>query len=269
MGKGQLPAPLLETIEVGGIPLLTDEALYRACGVRIAFTGRLGGVSTGDYAALNIGDAVGDDFDAVAENRERLFRAIGADALPVIVPKQVHGTAIVDVRGADDIKRAQRAAASGADAVIVEVAGVSAMLAYADCLPLIIVSPSARFAVVHAGWRGAVAHIARKAAEALSACDGLPSSGYNAYIGAHIGVECFEVGEEVSERFLTEFGKYAVAPSGNVDLSCAVACDLVAAGLDASRIFDAEICTMCNSDRYYSYRASSGRCGRHAAIVFK
>ena len=34
-------------------------------------------------------------------------------------------------------------------------------------------------------------------------------------------------------------------------------------------ILDPGICTKCNSDRYYSYRASDGPCGRHSAIAFR
>ena len=40
--------------------------------VRWAFSDRSGGVSSGPYDSLNLGGHVGDDLEAVAENRSRL-----------------------------------------------------------------------------------------------------------------------------------------------------------------------------------------------------
>ena len=65
--------------------------------MRIAFSGRAGGVSEGAYSSLNVGGHVGDAAQAVQENRRRLAEALGAGGLPLVVPKQVHGTALVDV----------------------------------------------------------------------------------------------------------------------------------------------------------------------------
>ena len=55
------------------MPLISDDGLFRACGVRIAFTGREGGVSEGAYSSLNLGSHVEDDSSSVKENRRRLL----------------------------------------------------------------------------------------------------------------------------------------------------------------------------------------------------
>ena len=268
-----LPLPKLERCSRDSIEVLSDETLFEACGVRVAFTGRDGGVSEGSFASLNVADWVGDDIGSVMENRLRIARMIGAESAPVVIPTQVHGTEILRV-GSDEPGRLTAHHASGgsvelkegnrerlpleADAVLVESAGVASLMMSADCLLFSVVSPSGRFVTGHAGWRGAVAHVARKAVEALSAFDDCASSGYNAYIGPHIGVGCFEVGEDVSQKFIVGFGSEVVTPSGNVDLTKAVTCDLVAAGLDASRVADARVCTKCNPDGFFSYRAAHG-----------
>ncbi len=168
-----LPIPRLSEQEGAGVFFLTDDALAQAVGVRIAFSGRAGGVSEGAYSSLNVGGHVGDAAQAVQENRRRLAEALGAAGLPLVVPKQVHGTALVDVRAADApaVEAAQRAAGEGADGIVVSAPGVAALLCFADCVPVVVVSPTGRFAVVHAGWRGAVAHIAAKAVRALAALD--------------------------------------------------------------------------------------------------
>ena len=123
------------------------------------------------YATLNLGGHVQDAVDAVQENRRRLLAALGAEGMPLVVPNQVHGTRIVAIDDASDIEDACAAAAEGADGLLVGVPDVAALLCFADCVPVVAVSPTGRFAVVHAGWRGAVAHIAYQAVRALALRD--------------------------------------------------------------------------------------------------
>ena len=273
-----LPAPRLVKRTVNSIPLFTDDALYDASSVRIAFTGRAGGRSEGAYASLNLGTHVNDDRETVLENRSLLLRALGAEGMPLVVPNQVHGTDVVDIESACgvDVEAAQSRAAAGADAIAVGVPGVAALLCFADCTPVIIISPSGRFAVAHAGWRGAVARIASKAVCLLRDLDerdlvaGAPDiSGYNAYIGPHICKACFEVGEEVSSRFAAEFGPSCVPDARHVDLEAAIVTDLSSVGVPASRIVSTGACTKCSPDEFFSYRASGGVCGRHGALAYR
>ena len=187
----------------------------------------------------------------------------------LIVPCQVHGNEVVVVADEGDVPVAEALAADGIDGIVVGIGNVAALLNSADCLLLVIVSPDGAFAVAHAGWRGAIARIAGKAARVLERRGDVPASQFNAYIGPHIRSECFEVGEEVALRFQEEFGSIAVPDSRHVSLAEAVRADLVGAGLSSGRIADAGICTKCNPDLYFSYRASCGVCGRHAAFAVK
>ena len=246
---------------------LTDQDLFESCGVRIAFTSRQGGVSEGIYSSLNVGSNVEDAPENVALNRARMLEALGAKGVPLVTLKQTHGTSIVTVASDYDLSQVDAVAKSGCDAVVVQAQSVAAMVGVADCLPLIIVAPSKSFAVVHAGWRGAVAHIAEKACTLLGQMSGCDASTFNAYVGPHIRSECFEVGEEVAERFASEFGDDVIAFHRHVSLRQAVSSDLVKCGVSSERICDAGICTVCNSDKYYSYRATGGQCGRQCACA--
>ncbi|MEI2997697.1 MAG: laccase domain-containing protein [Senegalimassilia faecalis] len=202
-----LPAPHLDARPCGArrISMLTDQALFDACGVRVAFTGRAGGVSEGAFASLNLGAHVQDNLDHVMENRARVMEALGAPDTPVIVPNQVHGTTIVNIESASaaQLVAAQQRAQAGADALAVSVPGVAALLCFADCTPVIIVSPTGRFVVAHAGWRGVVGNIAVLSAQRLAQADGACGpdqvranlGGYNVYIGPHIHACHFEVGQ--------------------------------------------------------------------------
>ena len=280
-----LPIPKLDALPVGAhrLMVLTDEALFGACRTRIAFTDRTGGVSQGDFASLNLYDCVGDDPDAVERNRAILLEALGCEDARIVSLKQVHGATVVSLDDAADIARMREEAREGADGIVVRDSHVAAMLFSADCLVLIVVAPSGHYAIAHAGWRGAVAGIAAKAvrvladaelaegASALSGSSELVASTFNVYIGPHIGLECFEVGEEVAARFVERFGEDVVSRAfgvkPHVDLERAVVADLVSAGVNPARVVGSGYCTKCNADRFYSYRATNGACGRHAAVA--
>ena len=278
MVASSLPLPHLAARTIDSIPLFTDDALYDASSVRIAFTGRAGGASEGDYASLNLGTHVGDDRSVVLENRRTLLRAFDQANLPLIVPNQVHGVNLVDVDATDSdaLCSAQTVADAGADGLLLSCAGVAALLCFADCVPVIIGSPSGRTAVVHAGWRGAVARIASAACKRLAALDErafgeeAPAvAAFNAYIGPHICASCFETGPDVAQRFADEFGADCVPDARHVDLEKALILDFESAGVSRNRIASAHACTKCEPDRFFSYRASGGTCGRHGALAFR
>lgn len=273
-----LPLPRLDALRLGAHRLsgLGDDALREACGVRIFFTTREGGVSEGAYGALNLGSHVEDDPVRVRENRRLLLEALGAGALPLVVPNQVHGDrlAVVDGAGPEALARVGEEVRAGVDGVLVEVPDAAALLCFADCVPVVIVAPTGRFAVVHAGWRGVMAEVAPKALEALAALDrraGYPGdlAGCNIYVGPHICPDCFETGPDVAAGFAECFGAHCVSDGRHVDLQAALAESLVRKGADPRRIASAGACTRCQSDRFFSYRASGGRCGRHGAIAFR
>ena len=266
---GELPLPKLDALPLGAhrLSLLTDERLFERVGVRVAFTNRNGGFSEAPFASLNMGDHVGDDLSRVQRNRQRVLESLGAGECPLVVPLQVHGDRIVTVGDRAEVERCSNEARQGADGLAVAVPGVAAALCGADCPLVVIVSPSGRFALAHAGWRGAIAHIASKAAGELSRIGGGDMRTYNAYIGPHIGPECFEVSAEIAQQFSEAYGLAAAPDARHVDLSQAIRADLVAAGMDGDRIVSSGICTKCHSDQYYSYRASGGECGRHSALA--
>lgn len=251
------------------IPLLTDEDLFRSVGVRVAFTGREGGVSSGPYASLNLGSHVDDDLGCVLENRSRLMSALGASSSQLIVPNQVHGTRIVSVAQPQLAASVQDDASDGADGVEVLCDDVAALLCFADCMPVIVVAPSGAFAVVHAGWRGVYGHIAVSALRSLCDATACQPDECNIYLGPCIQAECFEVSEELADKFSKEFGESCIYSYRHVDLVEAMRLDLERAGANPRRIASAGVCTVCNCGEYFSYRATDGVCGRHGAFAVR
>ncbi|MGI6755643.1 MAG: polyphenol oxidase family protein [Atopobiaceae bacterium] len=261
--------PQLTRYSSHGVTLLGD--MSRPCGVTLAFTERSGGVSVGAYSSLNLGDSCGDDPSAVAQNRRLALDAMGA--LPweerLINPRQVHGDKVVCVSGssAEEIAAARREARQGADAMVCTVPEVPVLLCFADCVPIILVAPGG-FAVVHSGWRGTLARVSAKAAGVLCERTGAEPKDLLAYIGPHIGVDDYEVSGELMARFGQEFGEKIKRNDAHLDLARCIEIALEDAGLSRPQIVCYEDSTASCTDRFFSYRAEAGTCGRHGALAY-
>ncbi|WP_321972558.1 polyphenol oxidase family protein [Paratractidigestivibacter sp.] len=255
----------------GGVTLLADTCA--AGGVTFAFTERAGGVSKAPFTGLNLGDRCGDDPAAVAENRRRALAAIGASgcAQRLVSPHQVHGDNVVIVREATGAGYAQAVfeACSGADAVVCTASDVPVLMCFADCVPVVICAPGG-FSVVHSGWRGSIARICQKAAGVLASETGCAPSDLMAYVGPCIGGVDYEVSSQLISDFVREFGAgvcVGVPERRKLSLSYAVACALTDAGVTRGNLAFVGVSTAASTDRFYSYRAEKGTCGRHAALA--
>lgn len=278
-----LPDPELTKGRFASISAYSDEALYAATGVRIAFTAREGGVSEGPYASLNLGSHVKDDIASVRENRHRVLRAFSNEGTSLFVPNQVHGDTVLELGDPENIDASLSSAEAqaitlqvqdGADGLVVHARDAAALLCYADCVPVVIVSPTGRFAVVHAGWRGVDNLIAVKAVRAIARADKAvlgaeAASAYNVYIGPHIGPECFETGPDVHARFVSQFGEACAFDGTHIDLAEGLRIQLEQAGVNRSRICDLAKCTVCENNEFFSYRGQAGTCGRHGAFAVR
>ena len=242
----------------------------RPGGVTLAFTERTGGCSQAPYASLNLGDACGDAGEDVEENRRRMLSALGCADLAdrLVNPKQVHGDHVVTITNGEQgpVELAQREAREGADAIVCAVPDVPVLLCYADCVPVVLVAEGA-FAVVHSGWRGTMARIAAKALSELCRVATCDPRDVVAYIGPHIGGADYEVDRELLDRFVNEFGADVAFDTSHLDLGKAVTDTLAEAGVPAASISDECPSTASCTNRFYSYRAEGGACGRHGALA--
>lgn len=259
-----------ERVERDGIALHTVPELFELCGVGVAFSERIGGVSEGPYRSLNLASHVGDDPAHVDENRRRLLEAIGIGTLAdrMTTAEQVHGTAIaeVDLRiaGSGASAAGGKPPVASTDALWTRQLGVPLLLLYADCVPVVLVRPSIpAVAVVHAGWRGAAAGIPGMAARVLAELEGPPD--LLAFVGPHVGECCYEIGPECVSHFDNSF--VTITPAlPRLDLGAAVAADLERSGVPRGNQCHLGICTAHSTDRFYSYRVD-GLTGRHGALA--
>lgn len=245
----------------------------RPCGVTFAFTERTGGVSVGEFASLNLGSRCGDKPEAVEHNRKRALEALGAARFSsnLVEPKQVHGSNIVVVRSESShaLEAARMQARAGADGIICKASNVPVLLCFADCVPIVLVAPGI-FAVIHSGWRGTLARISAKAVQIMCKETAVLPEQILAYVGPHILGADYEVSPELIATFNDEFATIVTAEGApsHLDLSACIAHTLQEVGVLPQHIVDTCCSTATNTDRFYSYRAEGGACGRHAAIAF-
>jgi YfiH family protein len=238
----------------------------------VAFSERLGGVSAPPFGPLNLAAHVGDDPEAVDENRSRLLRAVGLGSVRacLTMADQVHGDriAVVDAAhaGAGAFANHGMPPIAATDAIVTAETDVPLALCFADCVPVVLTAPGGEVAVAHAGWRGALAGIAGATARKLAEVAACAPCELTAYIGPHIAACHYEVDAELMSRFCTTFGAVARADSGGLDLDACVTASLVDTGVALGSIVRLGTCTAEATDRFYSHRAEDGRTGRHVAL---
>jgi YfiH family protein len=220
---------------------------------------RRGGVSTGPCATLNLAAHVGDDPDAVRENRRRFVQACGLPAEPPWL-EQVHGTRVATP---GDV------ASAPADALVTDRPGVVCAVLTADCLPVAFAAlDGSEVGVAHAGWRGLAAGVL----EATVARFAAPPDRLLAWLGPAISQGAFEVGGEVRDALMKgDPGSYACfAPNvrgrWQADLYGLAGRRLKRLGL--ASVSGGGRCTHGEPDAFFSYRRD-GACGRMATFVLR
>ena len=218
------------------------------------FLGRIGGVSVGPYASLNLAYWVGDDPAHVDENWRRLREVIG-DA-PIARCHQVHGKTVRSVT------RDNLEPRPPADGMVTVERGILLAVASADCVPILMSDGRGEVVgALHAGWRGVIAGIADEGVRAMTSLGARPNE-LRAALGPSIGQSCFEVDDDLAHRFAREVGgsehhaRAGRAGKSHLDLRGIITDQLIAAGLSRESIIGVGACTKCANDRFFSRRAN-------------
>ena len=258
-----------------------------------AFSTRRGGFSTvyGE-PALNLGFTKDDSRASVEKNRKAFLAVMDRTAsCPLVTLRQVHSDVI------HKIETPPKSLLVG-DGLVTATPDILLAVQTADCLPVILVDAKNRaVGVFHAGWRGTVKRIVEKGVGELRRWFGSQARDLLAAIGPGIHACCYDVGDEVRDKFHSQFAyaeklfretkesdeirqRYpllfltARAP-GHSELPRKIFLDLVeanrqqllAAGVSAQNITASELCTSCHRDLLFSYRAEKGKTGRMMAVV--
>ena len=224
---------------------------------------------------LNLGFNDYQPAEIVLENRKQLARSVSGIEIPLVVLSQIHSDRIFVIRNNKPF-----ATAPEGDAMITTQAGILLAIQTADCLPVLLIDPSRKvIAAIHAGWRGLLKSLVMKTIEQMQKDFSTVPAECLAVIGPGIGPCCYEVGEEMVQRFTKEFvsgnsffrdltHRDSNSPTTkSLDLTAAAKRQLLESGLLPQSIFGVEACTGCRTDLFFSHRAEGGRTGRMMSVI--
>jgi len=288
------------TPNAGKLTVLRASHLSRIPWLVHGFSTRIAGFSrTYGKDTLNLGFTKHDSKAAVERNRAAFLSEVAngnraGKQFPtpsLITLRQVHSDIIHLVQAHPESRLV-------GDGLLTSTPGVLLAVQTADCLPIILVDVKHRaVGVFHAGWRGTLKRIIEKGVGQMRLQFGSRPHDLRAAIGPGIHGCCYEVGEEVREKFESQFAyaaglfrevkesdpvreKYpllfltARAP-GHGELPKKIFLDLVkanrqqllAVGVSAKSIEASPLCTSCRTDLLFSYRAEKRRTGRMMGVV--
>ncbi|MEG3592199.1 MAG: peptidoglycan editing factor PgeF [Pseudomonadota bacterium] len=227
--------------------------------VKACCTTRLGGVSTQPFDCMNLSSNVGDDYNNVKENRDRISNYLGLPGEPFWL-QQVHGCDIADTSGGEPNIRADASFSNKANNICTVLT--------ADCLPVLFSHCTGKqVAIAHGGWRGIYAGIIEKTAERFR----VPGSELSAWLGPGISRQHYVVGNALMSKFLDKFpeSESAFTEKGDnlvyLDLYKLAEQRLQSAGVQ--KIFRTSHCTYSRDDLFFSYRRSH-QTGRMASFIW-
>lgn len=232
--------------------------------VRAFMTTRAGGVSLPPYDSMNPASHVGDVPETVVENRRRLHMDLPSEPLWL---NQVHGNCVAE--GDAGLEP------PCADASIARQTGRVLTVMTADCLPVLFCDRAGTVvAAAHAGWRGLAGGVLEETVAALK----VPPSEILVWLGAAIGPEAFEVGDEVRQIFIDQHPLAAVAfrPAfpGTLDeaprrwlADIYTLARIRLAEMGVAAVYGGGLCTFNDAQRFFSYRRD-GATGRMASLIW-
>jgi len=264
---------------VEGVQALVCTPLEEA-GFVNGFSTRIGGTSPMPENALNLAGFNEDTAENILANRRRFLKlfAGGEGHWSLAGCWQVHGADVRLINNRSEAKPAEDARGDTVycDAIVSNAKEVLAGVKTADCVPILIGDPqTGAFAAVHAGWRGTLAEVGTKALQRMITEYKTNPQDVRVAIGPAAGPSCYEVGQEVIEAFQNNFRgqdlfKETRTNHARIDLLKANRTQLMAAGVDRERINIAPLCTMCHTDRFFSYRREKnvlGKVGRLMSVI--
>ena len=258
------------------VPYLTYNSLSEIKFINHAFTTRLGGVSEGEFASMNMAFNRGDNPERVTENYRRFCAGAGFDFNSLFASAQDHHTYVRAVTSADKgIGIYRPRDMESVDALITNEPNVTLVTYYADCTPLFFVDTEKRaIGLAHAGWRGTVGRIGEKVIKKMTELYGTDPKDIKTAVGPAISVCCYEVDEPCAANFLAltdlpveRFVFSKGAGKYMLDLLEANRQILMAAGVPEENITLSDLCTNCNSELLWSHRATKGHRGTMSAMM--
>jgi hypothetical protein len=253
-----------------GVTYLTIPSFERAGGAVCAFSTRVGGVSPKPFDTLNFSRKREQNEENFIENIKRFGEAAGFDYKRAVAINYAHSAALYRAEASDaGCGIIKEGVTMVCDGLYTTDAGLPLMSFHADCVPLFFYDPRMRCACVcHAGWKGVAAHMAARAVSSMVSAGCTPCD-ILAAVGPCISAKRYQVGADVADIFLDEFGEDTVETKDApyVDISKACIIDIIRSGVCPGNITAAELCTHNEESLFFSHRRDKGKTGAMAAVI--
>lgn len=158
------------------------------------------------------------------------------------------------------------------DALITDKKNVALGVFTADCVPILLYDKvNGIIAAVHSGWKGTLLDICGKTVSKMKQEYGVKAEDLIVYIGPHNKECCYEVGQDVVDKFLKKpsYEKLSIINNGKLNLEKCIINALIEKGVSEDNINTLNICTYCSKEeKLYSYRKNGESKGRLFSFIF-
>ncbi len=205
-------------------------------------------------------------------NREVVARTFGFEPDQLITMDQAHGNDIWIIDG--PLPPVGSSLNHRADALLTDQRDISIGVLTADCVPIILVDPNPPvIGIIHAGWRGTLLGIAPKVLDEMARHFGTRPEELFVAIGPSVGGCCYEVDEAVmgplrsSKWNWKTFSRPRQRGKWLLNLALANIHQMRGRGLRDEQCCWIRVCTVCNNDILFSYRAEGPGVGEQISFI--
>lgn len=206
---------------------------------------------------MNLGSNTNDDINDIEKNKEIFAFGIGIDTNQIVRAKQTHS---------DNILIAHEAGCfENCDALITNKANIFLAVSTADCVPILIFDKSNNaIAAIHAGWKGTMMSLVKKTLQTMYDLYGTIGNNCYAYIGPCIHQCSFEVENDVSDNFNSQYINQDINNPKKyfLDIRQHNFDQLLAFGIPYEHVEVSNYNTYEHTDLFYSHRKENGMTGR-------
>ncbi|MCL6573450.1 MAG: peptidoglycan editing factor PgeF [Bacillus sp. (in: Bacteria)] len=245
-------------------------------GLVAGMTSKRGGVSKTNFESLNLGFHVGDVHQDVCSNRKKVSELLDFPLDYWVGAEQTHDIVLKRVTKADRGKGSisYQDSFKGIDGFYTNEEGILLTLCYADCVPLLFITPEKNMiGVAHAGWRGTVGQIAKQMIT-LWGKEGITPEQIFVVIGPSICEKCYIVNKQVINLVENTLEDVKILPYNlitdgqySLDLRELNRRILLNAGVPERNIRTTSFCTSCDKKEFFSHRRDQGRTGRMVSFI--
>lgn len=202
--------------------------------------------------------------------------AMDINVSDILIPRQMHTDNILEIYSIED------ETTEPVDGFITNVSNIPIATTFADCIPLFFYDPIQNvIANIHSGWKGTVNKIGQKAIEKLKKDYGSKAENIICLIGPCIRKDHFLVNEDVKSIFESTFkdlskkAEVIIETDKSNEIGKQYAIDTVLInklifkemGIQEKNIIDSEICTVCESDKFHSFRVEGSNYELNTGIM--